>query len=95
MNSLTFFVGLDYHQKSVQVCVLNSKGKILVNRSVDNDLFSITEVVRNAVAALVDGRPFRVQASIEACSGAANLAEELMRDDCWSVLWLIPESSAA
>jgi len=83
MSTLTFFVGLDYHQKSVQVCVLDLKGKILVNRSVDNDLLSICEVVRKAVAARVNGRPFRVQASIEACSGAANLAEELMRDERW------------
>jgi transposase len=83
MSSLTVFVGLDYHQKSVQVCVLDAEGKILINRSVDNDLLSICEVVRKAVAARAGGRPFCVQASIEACSGAANLVEELMRDECW------------
>jgi transposase len=85
MSILTVFVGLDYHQQSVQVCVLDSKGNVLINRSVDNDLLSISEVVRNAVAAQGHGRPFRVQASIEACSGAANLSEELMRDESWNV----------
>lgn len=37
MSSIPVFVGLDYHQDSVQVCVLNSSGKVLVNRSVRND----------------------------------------------------------
>lgn len=85
MSILTVFVGLDYHQKSVQVCVLDTEGNILINRSVDNDLLSIYEVVRKAVAALAGNRPFRVKASIESCSGAANLAEELMHDASWSV----------
>lgn len=85
MSILTVFVGLDYHQKSVQVCVLDTEGNILINRSVDNDLLSIYEAVRKAVAALAGNRPFRVKASIESCSGAANLAEELMHDESWSV----------
>lgn len=85
MSTLTFFVGLDYHQKSVQVCVLDSKGSILINRSVDNDLLAIGEVVHNAVTGRAGNRPFRVRASIESCSGAASLAEELMRDQRWRV----------
>jgi len=85
MSILTFFVGLDYHQKSVQVCVLESKGSILINRKVDNDLTAITEVVHNAIAARAGNGPVCVQASIEACSGAANLAEELIGDQRWRV----------
>jgi transposase len=62
-------VGLDYHQDSVQVCVLNSDGQRLANRSVGNDA---AEVARIATR---HGRPARV--AIEACCGAADMAEEL------------------
>ena len=31
MSKLAYFVGLDYHQHSVQVCVLDSRGRILQN----------------------------------------------------------------
>src|SRR5438046_590347 len=33
MNSLTVFVGLDYHQDSVQVCVMDGGGKVLSKRT--------------------------------------------------------------
>ena len=33
MDKLPVFVGLDYHQDSVQVCVLDSGGKVLGNRA--------------------------------------------------------------
>jgi transposase len=69
MSSLPVFVGVDYHQDSVQVCVLDGGGKRLVNRSVGNDA---AEVARLATR---HGRPQRV--AIEACCGAADMAEEL------------------
>ena len=69
MSSVPVFVGIDYHQDSVQVCVLDSSGKRLSNRSVGND----AKVV--AQAATRHGRPVRV--AIEACCGAADMAEEL------------------
>jgi hypothetical protein len=37
MSIVTTFVGLDYHQDSVQVCILDSHGNVLTNRSVEND----------------------------------------------------------
>lgn len=37
MSNVPLFVGLDYHQDSIQVCVLNQKGDVLLNRSVAND----------------------------------------------------------
>ena len=37
MSSVPVFVGLDYHQDSVQVCVLDPDGKVLANRSVANE----------------------------------------------------------
>lgn len=70
MSSLATFVGLDYHQDSVQVCVLDSQGDELTNRSVKNDASAIEKVVRRR------GQPKRI--AIEACCGAANLAEELV-----------------
>ena len=69
MSSVPVFVGLDYHQDSVQVCVLDSSGKRLSNRSVGNDSAVVAQ------AATRYGRPVRV--AIEACCGAANMAEEL------------------
>lgn len=69
MSSVTTFVGLDYHQDSVQVCVLDQQGEMLANRSVDNDAAAV------ARAASRHGRPRRL--AIEACCGAADLADEL------------------
>jgi transposase len=70
MNSVPVFVGIDYHQDSVQVCVLDANGKKLANRSVENDA---TIVAREASRF---GPPRRV--AIEACCGAANMADELV-----------------
>jgi transposase len=62
-------VGLDYHQDSVQVCVLDQAGKRLLNRSVAIDAAEIERLATRY------GQPRRI--AIEACCGAANLAEEL------------------
>ncbi len=70
MCSVPVFVGLDYHQDSVQVCVLGADGMALFNRSVANDAASVAQVVTRY------GRPVRI--AIEACCGAANMAEELI-----------------
>lgn len=69
MSSLPVFVGLDYHQDSVQVCVLDANGRLLLNRSADNDAAVVAKLARR------HGQPRRV--AIEACCGAANLADEL------------------
>jgi transposase len=68
------FIGLDYHDSSIQVCVLNADGKVLGNRSVPNDVMAVREFVEQVAA----GCPLR-QGALEACCGAANLAEELQR----------------
>ena len=47
MKKITVFVGLDYHQDSVQVCVLDSSGKVLQNGSYENDALKIGTVVEN------------------------------------------------
>lgn len=71
MSSISqVFAGLDYHQDSVQVCVVNEAGDTLFNRSVNNDLIEVAHALTR------HGRPRRV--AIEACCGAAELAEQLI-----------------
>jgi transposase len=70
MSSVLIFVGLDYHQAFVQVCVMDQAGRILTNRKCANSVAALVECVQ------VFGE--RVSAAIEACCGAADLAEELV-----------------
>ena len=77
MTRLAVFVGLDYHQHSVQVCVMNAAGQVLVNRKCANDW--------RVVAACVPQKTDAVHAAIEACGGAAALADELVEHARWSV----------
>ena len=62
-------VGLDYHQDQVQVCVLDENGKVLMNRSLSNHAKAIHGTVEDYGEATA--------VAIEACCGAANLADEL------------------
>jgi transposase len=73
------FVGLDYHDSVVQVCVLDREGAVLANDGVDNQLVAILEFVDRAC----EGR-LVMGVAIESCCGAANLAEEL-RHQGWDV----------
>ena len=77
MRNVPVYVGLDYHQESIRVCVLTEDGKQLVNRDVINDV----EAVRRLVARY--GTPRLV--GIEACCGAANFAHSLQKRTRWSV----------
>ena len=77
MSSVTLFVGLDYHQNSVQVCVMDQDGIVLANRKCDNRAAEIH--------AIVDRFGPSVQAAIESCTGAADLTEELIAQYGWSV----------
>jgi len=77
MNNLPVFVGLDYHQDSIQVCVLSQKGDVLLNRSARNDCQELARLVEPL------GRVERV--GIEACCGAADLGEELVERLGWNV----------
>ena len=76
----TVFVGLDYHSESIQVCVIAPEGKVLANRSCRNDWRTVVGVVQ-----AVCGPATQVQAAIESCCGAADLAEELIAKAQWSV----------
>ena len=77
MDKVTLFVGLDYHQAGVQVCAMTRDGKIVLNTRSEND---VREICRRVSAVGNVGR-----AAIESCSGAANLAEELVSQAGWSV----------
>jgi hypothetical protein len=76
MSKLTDYVGLDYHQHSVQVCVMDKQGNIIQNGTRPNEWQSVAQVVP------VGGTVF---AAIEACCGEADFAEELINHAGWSV----------
>jgi transposase len=67
---------LDYHDSVVQVCVMDAGGSMLGNRGCPNDRVEIVGYVEQFGQV--------VRTGIEACTGAANLAEELVQHG-WSV----------
>ena len=71
------YVGLDYHPSSIQVCVVDGAGRILRNTSVPNTVADVGRAVSGLgpVGAV----------TIEACCGAADLAEALRREAGWPV----------
>jgi len=77
MTTLPVFVGLDYHQSGIQVCAMDGTGTVLLNRACENRRQAIIAAVASA------GRPVRV--AIEACTGASDLAQELVDHASWSV----------
>ena len=77
MEIVAVFVGLDYHQDGVQVCVMDGDGEALLNRKVKNSVAAIMAAIRRV------GQP--VGLAIEACCGAADLAEKLHQKAGWSV----------
>lgn len=75
MGNVPVYVGLDYHQDSVQVCVLDREGRRLLNRSCPNDW--------RAIAAAVQPLGRVERAAVEACCGAADLSHELRSGARW------------
>ena len=45
MSHDTVFVGLDYHQMSIQVCVLDARGEVFLNRSCENSSEAIKSII--------------------------------------------------
>jgi transposase len=68
---------LDYHDEVIEVNVMGPRGEILVSRRCANDV--------QAVAAVVPAGCRVAGAAIEACCGAADFAEELMKLTGWTV----------
>lgn len=77
MSKVTVYVGLDYHKGSIQVCIMDPNGKILVNRRCPNQV--------EALVKLVAAHGDDVHAAVESCSGAAVLADELATRHGWSI----------
>lgn len=77
MDTINIFVGLDYHQSGVQVCILDQAGNVLSNRFLPN--------CWKDIAIHVERYGNSVQAAIESCSGAADIADELIHKAGWSV----------
>jgi transposase len=73
--TVPLFVGLDYSQHKVQVCALDPQGKVLCNHAVADSADAIDQTVRRL--GTVHG------AALEACTGAADLAEELADRFAW------------
>jgi transposase len=70
-------IGLDYHADSVQVAIMSADGRLLANRMCRNDWRAIQQEAQR------HGPVVRV--AIEACCGAADLAEELVQRAGWHV----------
>ncbi len=77
MSNLPVYVGLDYHQSGVQVCVLDRQGRALVNKMCANSWQAVVEAVKP--------HGMVARAAIESCSGAADFAEELISHAEWNV----------
>jgi transposase len=77
MNRIPVFVGLDYHQDSVQVAVTDEAGRLLSNRRCDNHL--------SVIVAAAEHHGTVVRAAVEASCGAANLAEGLRDRAGWTI----------
>jgi transposase len=86
MKKITVWIGLDYHFAHVQACVMDRAGRVLVNAAAPNDWRAISVRVR---------REWCVKGvSIEACSGAADMADELIGQLGWPVTLPHPGTAA-
>lgn len=77
MSKVTVFVGLDSHKDSIQVCVMDPAGQVLANRPCPNDAAEL--------ALLVAFFGDQVRGAIEACTGPADLADELVARHGWDL----------
>mgnify|MGYP006955171195 CR=1 FL=1 len=56
MDDCSVFAGLDYHQASVQVCVVNRPGDVLLNRRCRNDWRAVVKTVESCGVPVFSGR---------------------------------------
>ena len=82
MKTIPVNVGLDYHTSGVQVCVMDTEGALLRNGKCENDW--------RAIAARVRAGERVESAVIEACTGAADLADELLGKAGWPMVMALP-----
>lgn len=77
MTMLPVYVGLDYHEDTIRVCILEQDGKLVLNRNEPNDVRRVAAVIQ------VRGQPASV--AVEACCGAADFATKLGALTGWNV----------
>jgi transposase len=77
MSKITLCVGLDYHDDSIRVCVMDEDGTVLVNRSVPNSEGEVIDLVSQFGSYAVG--------AVEACCGAADFAHRLRQHTGWDV----------
>ena len=77
MNSVPLLLGLDYSDAFVQLCAVDEQGRPVLNRPCRNDWRELVKAVA--------GKGVVKRVAIEACSGAADLAEELVTRAGWHV----------
>jgi transposase len=77
MATLRVFVGIDYHDQELQVCVLDESGRVLANCPCENSAAAVDAIVRR--------HSRMAYVAIEACCGAAHLADVLTVGCGWSV----------
>ena len=77
MDSVMINVGLDYHPGSIRVSVVDDAGRELANQNCANDWRQVVQVADR------HGKVRR--AGIEACCGAADLADQLIALAGWNV----------
>ena len=78
MSIVSCYVGLDYHDETIRVCVLAEDGELIVNRNVGNDPAEVRRLVQLRGASVCG-------VAIEACCGSADFAAELIAQTGWSV----------
>lgn len=78
MEIVPVYLGLDYHDETVRVCVMDADGDALINRNLGNDPGALRDLV------LTHGWFVR-GAAIEACCGAADFATHLAELTGWTV----------
>lgn len=81
------FVGLDYHDASIRVCVLDENGDMLVNENVANQISAVIDLVR-LHGGLVRG------VAIEAYCRAADFASRFVETTEWTVKMAHPGAVA-
>jgi transposase len=70
-------VGIDYHKDSLQVCILESCGKVKSNRRIRNDIEELIELIGAASQ--------KVVVTAEACNGSSSFLDALHSRTNWEV----------
>jgi transposase len=77
MDMLPRYVGLDYHEDTIRVCIMDPDRKVRFNQNRPNDVHRVASAIK------VYGEPAGVV--LEACCGAADFATKLRELTGWNV----------